>query len=91
MSYFIAPDTGQRYDIFGHGGAKAEAERIGVPFLGGVPLTMDVRETSDAGTPVVAVDPEGAQAKVYRSIAEKVLAGLNEGEGAGEGPKIVFE
>src|SRR5690606_14446011 len=91
MSYFIAPDTGKRYDIFGHGGAKAEAERIGVPFLGGVPLTMDVRETSDAGTPVVAVDPEGAQAKVYLSIAEKVLAQLNEREGAGEGPKIVFE
>lgn len=89
MSYFIAPDTGKRYDIFGHGGAQAEAERIGVPFLGGVPLTMDVRETSDAGTPVVAVDPEGAQAQIYRSIAEKVQAGLN--ESAGEGPRIVFE
>jgi ATP-binding protein involved in chromosome partitioning len=91
MSYFIAPDTGNRYEIFGHGGAKAEAERIGVPFLGGVPLTMDVRAASDAGKPVVAVDPEGAQAQVYRSIAEKVLAGLNEREGAGAGPKIVFD
>lgn len=91
MSYFIAPDTGKRYEIFGHGGARAEAERIGVPFLGGVPLTMDVRAASDAGKPVVAVDPNGAQAQVYRSIAEKVLAGLNEREGASTGPKIVFD
>src|SRR5690606_28336493 len=83
MSYFLAPDTGVRYDIFGHGGAKAEAERIGVPFLGEVPLTMDVREKSDAGTPVVAVDPDGAQARVYREIAEKVLAQLKAQAGAG--------
>ncbi len=59
MSYFLAPDTGKRYDIFGHGGAKAEAERIKVPFLGEVPLTMDIREKSDAGTPVVVSDPSG--------------------------------
>ncbi|HCL64302.1 MAG TPA: iron-sulfur cluster carrier protein ApbC [Rhizobium sp.] len=72
MSYFIAPDTGARYDIFGHGGARAEAERIGVPFLGEVPLTIAIRETSDAGTPVVVSDPEGPQAKVYRDIAERV-------------------
>ncbi|WP_374385261.1 Mrp/NBP35 family ATP-binding protein, partial [Dongia sp.] len=69
MSYFIAPDTGARYDIFGHGGAKAEAEKIGVPFLGEVPLTIAIRETSDAGTPVVVSDPEGPQARVYREIA----------------------
>ena len=68
MSYFIAPDTGNRYDIFGHGGARKEAERIGVPFLGEVPLTMDIRETSDAGTPVVVSNPEGAAAKTYRAI-----------------------
>jgi ATP-binding protein involved in chromosome partitioning len=76
MSYFLAPDTGNRYDIFGHGGARSEAERLGVPFLGEVPLTMDVRETSDAGTPVVVSNPEGAQAKVYREIATRVLAEL---------------
>ncbi|MET0358432.1 MAG: Mrp/NBP35 family ATP-binding protein, partial [Pararhizobium sp.] len=52
MSYFLAPDTGKRYDIFGHGGARQEAKRIGVPFLGEVPLTIDIRERSDAGTPV---------------------------------------
>src|SRR5690606_22019086 len=81
MSYFLAPDTGARYDIFGHGGAKREAERLGVPFLGEVPLTMDVRESSDAGTPVVVSDPDGAQAKVYRDIAAKVWDRL---EAAGE-------
>ncbi len=63
MSYFIAPDTGTRYDIFGHGGARREAERIGVPFLGEVPLTMNIRETSDAGTPLVASEPNGVVAK----------------------------
>jgi ATP-binding protein involved in chromosome partitioning len=90
MSYFIAPDTGARYDIFGHGGAKAEAERIGVPFLGEVPLTISIREMSDAGTPVVVAEPDGPQAAIYRDIAEKVWARI----GAGErkvAPRIVFE
>ena len=92
MSYFIAPDTGNRYDIFGHGGAKAEAERLGVPFLGEVPLTMDVRETSDAGTPVVFSNPDGAQAKTYRAIAEKVLERLQAESAAGkQAPAIIFE
>ncbi|MCG6114326.1 MAG: iron-sulfur cluster carrier protein ApbC [Mesorhizobium sp.] len=92
MSYFLAPDTGNRYDIFGHGGAKSEAERLGVPFLGEVPLTIDVRETSDAGTPVVVSNPEGAPAKVYRQIASRVLAELaRHQEAGGSGPDIVFE
>jgi ATP-binding protein involved in chromosome partitioning len=93
MSYFIAPDTGARYDIFGHGGAEREAERLGVPFLGAVPLTMDVRETSDAGTPVVVSNPTGPQAGVYREIARKVLDRLRAEVAAGEAatPKIVFE
>ncbi|CAN0654477.1 Iron-sulfur cluster carrier protein [Nitratireductor aquimarinus] len=93
MSYFLAPDTGARYDIFGHGGAKNEAERLGVPFLGEVPLTMDVRETSDAGTPVVASNPEGAQAKVYRDIAAKVQTQLAAAmqSAADETPAIVFD
>ena len=72
MSYFIAPDTGKRYDIFGHGGARNEAERLGVPFLGEVPLEMEIRETSDAGTPVVVSKPDGPEAKIYRDIAAKV-------------------
>lgn len=91
MSYFIAPDTGKRYDIFGHGGAKSEAERLGVRFLGEVPLTMDVREFSDAGDPVVHSNPEGAQAKTYKAIARGVLEQLElEGENA-QAPAIVFE
>ncbi len=73
MSYFVCPDCGGRHDIFGHGGARAEAERIGVPFLGEVPLQMAIREKSDAGTPVVASDPESAEAEIYRDIAEKRL------------------
>ncbi|SCX04991.1 Cell division inhibitor MinD [Agrobacterium sp. DSM 25558] len=90
MSYFIAPDTGARYDIFGHGGAKAEAERIDVPFLGEVPLTISIRELSDAGTPVVVAEPDGPQAQIYRDIAHKVWAQV----GAGlrrPAPRIVFE
>ncbi|WP_119254457.1 iron-sulfur cluster carrier protein ApbC [Shinella zoogloeoides] len=93
MSYFIAPDTGNRYDIFGHGGARREAERIGVPFLGEVPLTMDIRETSDAGTPVVVSNPDGAAAKIYREIATRVWQELEalKDKGTRGAPSIVFE
>lgn len=90
MSYFIAPDTGNRYDIFGHGGARAEAEKIGVPFLGEVPLTISIREHSDDGTPIVVAEPEGPQANVYRSIAEKVWAEVKARSGRAA-PTIVFE
>jgi ATP-binding protein involved in chromosome partitioning len=91
MSYFIAPDTGARYDIFGHGGARAEAERLGVPFLGEVPLTMNIRETSDAGTPVVAAEPDGPQAAAYRDIAAKVLERMRAETAEASAPAIVFE
>jgi ATP-binding protein involved in chromosome partitioning len=93
MSYFIAPDTGARYDIFGHGGARKEAERIGVPFLGEVPLTMGIRETSDAGTPVVASEPDSEIARVYRDIARKVWeqVSAHQGDKARTMPNIVFE
>ncbi len=90
MSYFIAPDTGNRYDIFGHGGARAEAGRIGVPFLGEVPLTIQIRETSDTGTPVVVSDPDGAQAQAYREIARKVWSQV-EKSSARAAPSIIFE
>lgn len=90
MSYFIAPDTGKRYDIFGHGGARAEAQKLGVPFLGEVPLEMAIRESSDAGRPVVATDPAGPHARAYLDIADKVKAGLDAGVGAAA-PAIVFE
>jgi ATP-binding protein involved in chromosome partitioning len=90
MSYFVAPDTGHRYDIFGHGGAKAEAERLGVPFLGEVPLVMAIRETSDAGTPIVVSEPDGPHARAYRDIATKVAAGLKDGARRAA-PRIVIE
>jgi ATP-binding protein involved in chromosome partitioning len=76
MSYFIAPDTGARYDIFGHGGAERAAARLELPFLGGIPLVMSIRETSDAGRPVVATDPDGPEARAFREIAKKVAANL---------------
>ncbi|MEX0957145.1 MAG: Mrp/NBP35 family ATP-binding protein [Rhizobiaceae bacterium] len=93
MSYFIAPDTGARYDIFGNGGARREAERLGVPFLGEVPLTMNIRETSDSGEPVVVSDPDGPQAKIYREIASRVWERLKEEASLAEAatPAIVFE
>lgn len=90
MSYFIAPDTGARYDIFGHGGAKAEAERINVPFLGEVPLTIAIRELSDAGTPIVVAEPDGAQSKAYREIAAKVWAQIEAGPQR-KAPSIIFD
>ncbi|MCC7251176.1 P-loop NTPase [Hyphomicrobium sp.] len=86
MSYFIAPDTGARYDIFGHGGAKAEAEKLGVPFLGEVPLTIEVRETSDAGRPVTATAPESPSAQAFREIAARAWAELEKATGRGMKP-----
>jgi ATP-binding protein involved in chromosome partitioning len=91
MSYFLCPSCGTRSDIFGHGGARREAERLGVPFLGEVPLHMTIREKSDAGLPVVATEPDGPHAQIYRDIAGKVreqLKGVNAGRAA---PKIVIE
>lgn len=89
MSYFLCPECGTRSDIFGHGGARHEAERLGVPFLGEVPLHMAIREKSDAGLPVVATEPNGEHAAVYRSIAAKVRDQL--AAGARQPPKIVIE
>jgi ATP-binding protein involved in chromosome partitioning len=72
MSYFQCPHCGTRSDIFGHGGARHEAERLGVPFLGEIPLHMSIRVTSDSGTPVVESEPDGAHAAIYRAIGAKV-------------------
>jgi ATP-binding protein involved in chromosome partitioning len=91
MSYFVCPKCGERHDIFSHGGAHKEAERLGVPFLGEVPLHMAIRETSDSGRPVVATDPDGPHAKAYRAIAQRVREQLA-GKGAGRAaPKVVIE
>ena len=72
MSYFIAPDTGNRYDIFGAGGGERLAEQYGVPFLGAVPLGLDVREGGDSGVPVVVRDPASPQSVAFRRVAEEV-------------------
>jgi ATP-binding protein involved in chromosome partitioning len=72
MSYFQCPHCGTRSDIFGHGGARHEAERLGVPFLGEIPLHMSIRVTSDSGTPVVESEPDGPHAAIYRAIGAKV-------------------
>ncbi len=77
MSYFQCPHCGARSDIFGHGGARHEAERLGVPFLGEVPLHMSIRETSDSGRPVVVSEPDGEHAAIYRAIGEKVREQLS--------------
>ena len=89
MSYFIAPDTGKRYDIFGHGGARKEAERLDAPFLGEVPLDMAIRETSDAGTPIVVAEPDGPHAQAFREIATRVWAGVAASHR--QAPRIVIE
>jgi ATP-binding protein involved in chromosome partitioning len=92
MSYFLCPHCGERSDIFGHGGAQKEAERLAVPFLGEVPLHMSIREKSDAGLPVVATEPDGSHAKVYRDIAAKVWEQIKPGTAGGRtAPKIVIE
>ena len=92
MSYFLCPSCGTRSDIFGYGGARKEAERQGVPFLGEVPLHMTIREKSDSGMPVVATEPDGVHAKIYRDIAVKVLEQIRGGAAAGRAaPKIVME
>ncbi|WP_262047578.1 Mrp/NBP35 family ATP-binding protein [Bradyrhizobium sp. Bra78] len=72
MSYFQCPHCGTKSDIFGHGGAHHEAEKLGVPFLGEIPLHMAIRATSDAGTPVVDSEPDGPHAAIYRAIAGQV-------------------
>jgi len=93
MSYFTCPKCGERTEIFSHGGAKAEAERLGMDFLGEIPLTVQIRETSDGGHPIVVSDPESEHAKTYRAIAdtlwtkiEQVLAGRE-----ASAPKIVIQ
>ena len=90
MSHFLCTDCGARHDIFGHGGAAAEAEKLGVPFLGEVPLEMAIRATSDDGTPIVASQPESPHAAHYQKIASGLLAQLDNAQPKAA-PKIVME
>jgi ATP-binding protein involved in chromosome partitioning len=93
MSYFLCPHCGGRTDIFGHGGAAQEAARLGVPFLGAVPLHSAIRERSDAGTPVVVSDPEGEHATIYREIAAATWdrVGAERGAAGRRPPRIIVE
>jgi ATP-binding protein involved in chromosome partitioning len=91
MSFFICPSCGHRSDIFSHGGARHEAERLGVPFLGELPLHMAIRETSDSGRPIVVADPSSLYAQLYKNIAATLWGRLS-GEGAlPQPPRIVIE
>lgn len=74
MSFFLCPSCGGRAEVFGHGGAKEEALRLQVPFLGEIPLDPRLRVTSDAGTPIMSLEPRGAHADAYRDIARRMLA-----------------
>jgi ATP-binding protein involved in chromosome partitioning len=90
MSYFACPSCGHRSEIFSHGGARKEADRLGVDFLGEVPLDIEIRETSDGGHPVVVSKPDSENAKVFRQIGERVWAKL-ETSHAKAMPKILVQ
>ncbi len=89
MATFVCPHCGESSHIFGHGGARAEAQKLGVPFLGEIPLNMTIRELSDAGTPVVAAEPNGPHATVYKAMAGEIWQGLS-GAPARVAPKITL-
>lgn len=90
MSYFLCPSCGERSEIFGHGGAREEAEKLGVPFLGEVPLHLDIRTTSDSGHPIVVAMPDSAHAKAYKNIAGRVWKQLSAPQRGGRvAPRIV--
>ncbi len=89
MSSFICPHCHGETHVFGHGGARATAAQLGAPFLGEIPLELAIRETADAGTPIVAIAPDGPQAQAYKAIAKALLPLLH--GTASQGPEIVFE
>jgi ATP-binding protein involved in chromosome partitioning len=91
MSYFICDSCGKRHEIFGHGGARAEATKLGLPFLGEVPLDAKLRERSDSGEPIVVSEPGSPHTGTYRDIAAKVWAALEQGAGQRPSPRIVVE
>jgi len=93
MSYFICTKCGERHEIFGHGGARDEAEKLGLPFLGEVPLDRDLRVRSDSGQPIVVSAPDSHHARLYREIAETIWASVL-GDSAGQkraAPRIIVE
>jgi ATP-binding protein involved in chromosome partitioning len=91
MSYFACPNCGHRTDIFAHGGARREAERLGVEFLGEIPLDIAIRETSDSGQPIVISQPASPHARSYRAIARRLLEKLAPAGARRAPPKIVVQ
>jgi len=92
MSYFLCPKCGERSEIFGHGGAHEEADKLGVPFLGEIPLHLDIRTTSDSGHPIVVSKPESTHAQVYKNIAGRVWKQLSANQrGPRAAPRIVVQ
>ena len=91
MSGFCCPGCNQVTSIFGHGGARKEAEKLGLPFLGEIPLDMEIRKTSDDGRPIVAIEPESAHARLYIGIARQVWSALLSGQAGKPAPRIVIE
>ena len=91
MSYFMCDHCGTRHEIFGHGGAREEAQRLSVPFLGEVPLDKELRLRSDRGEPVVAALPDSPLAALYRDIARQVWAAVESGAGVRPAPRFVIE
>ena len=89
MSYFLCPHCGERSDIFSHGGARREAERLGADFLGEVPLHIAIRETSDEGRPIVVAQPESPHAQIFRDMASRIAEKL--GSARRQAPRIVVE
>jgi ATP-binding protein involved in chromosome partitioning len=90
MSYFLCPHCGERSDIFSHGGARREAEKLGTEFLGEIPLDMAIRETSDGGNPIVVSQPDSAHAATFRSIAGRLWEKVA-GSPQKAAPRIVIE
>jgi ATP-binding protein involved in chromosome partitioning len=90
MSLFICPNCGHESHIFGHGGARETAGRLGIDFLGEIPLVPAIRESSDEGTPIVAKDAGSAEARAFIAVAERVAEKLA-GTGAKPPPRIVIE
>jgi ATP-binding protein involved in chromosome partitioning len=93
MSYFTCPKCGERSEIFSHGGAKVEADRLGIDFLGEIPLDIIIRETSDGGRPIVVSEPESEHALSYRAIADKVWEKIEHSpsDEDASAPKIVIQ
>jgi ATP-binding protein involved in chromosome partitioning len=89
MSFFCCPNCGHRTDIFGHGGARVEAARLGIEFLGEIPLLLDIRTASDEGTPISALAPDSEAAKAYHALAQVVWSKVS--QPTVTGPRIVIE